>query len=151
MEWRSWKSGSCTAPNTGGACNWGSGRDDHPVNCVDWNQASAFCKWAGGRLLSEEEREYVASGGSEARTYPWGNDEPGARVCWDGEGSDAGKGNRKTTCPVGSHKAGDSKWGVHDLAGNVYDWTSSDYDASHKVLRGGSWAGGDAVLLRARL
>ena len=142
--------GGCAEPNTGGACNWGTDRTDHPINCVDWKQATAFCHWIGGRLPTEEEREYVAAAGSEARTYPWGNEEPGARACWDGEGNDLGKGDRKTTCPVGSHEAGDSKWGLHDLAGNVWEWTSSDYDASNKSIRGGSWFYGGAGYLRAR-
>lgn len=114
------------------------------------NQATAFCKWIGGRLPTEEEREYVASGGSEGRTYPWGNDEPGARACWNGEGNELGTGSRKSTCPVGSYKVGDSKWGAHDLAGNVWEYTSSDYDSSHKVLRGGSWYLGHAEYHRAR-
>lgn len=144
------KAGVCSKPNTGGACNWGTDRTDHPINCVDWNQAGAFCRWIGGRLPTEEEREYVASGGSEGRTYPWGNEEPGARACWDGEGNDLGKGNRKTTCPIGSHKAGDSKWGLHDLAGNVWEWTSSDYDSSKKGIRGGSWYLDYPEILRAQ-
>ena len=143
--------GACTDPKTGVACNWKTGRDDHPINCVDWNQATVFCKWIGARLPTEEEWEYVASGGSEARTYPWGNEEPGARACWDGEGNDLGKDNRKTTCPVGSHKAGDSRWGLHDLAGDVSEWTSSDYDSSSKVFRGGSWGVDGPGGLRARL
>ncbi len=142
--------GTCSEPQTGTSCNWKTGRDDHPINCVDWNQATSFCKWAGARLPSEEEWEYVASGGSEGRTYPWGNEEPGARACWDGEGSDLGKGNRKSTCPVGSHKASDSKWGLHDLSGNVWQWTSSDYDGSNKVVRGGSWLDDLPEILRAR-
>ena len=54
-----------------------------------------------GRLPSAEEREWAASSG-EGREYPWGSEEPGARACWNGEGSDAGKGNRNTTCAVGS-------------------------------------------------
>jgi formylglycine-generating enzyme required for sulfatase activity len=143
--------GTCSEPKTGGSCNWKTGRDDHPVNCVDWNQATAFCKWIGARLPTEKEWEYVASGGSEGRTYPWGNDEPGARPCWDGEGSDLGKGNRTTTCPVGSHKASDSKWGLHDISGNVWQWTSSNYDSSNKVLRGGSWGDDLPEGLRARI
>gem|GEM_PF-1942924 len=143
--------GACTEPETSSSvCNWKTGRVDHPVNCVDWNQSTAFCKWVGGRLPTEEEWEYVASGGSEGRTYPWGNEEPGARACWDGEGNDLGKGNRKGTCAVGSHQAGDSKWGLHDLSGNVWQWTSSDYDASNKVVRGGSCFNGIPDLLRAR-
>jgi Sulfatase-modifying factor enzyme 1/PEGA domain len=142
--------GTCTEALAVGFCNWKTERTDHPINCVDWNQATAFCKWIGGRLPTEEEREYVASGGSEGRTYPWGNEEPGARACWGGEGSDLGKGNRNGTCQVGSHGSGDSKWGLHDLAGNVWEWTSSDYDSSQKVLRGGSWIVDTPGSLRAR-
>ena len=131
--------GGCTEPKKENACNWRvSGREKHPVNCVDWNQAGAFCRWIGGRLPSKEEREYAATGG-EGREYPWGSADPGARACWNGEGNDLGKGNRKSTCPVGDYPAGVSKWGLHDLAGNVWEWTSSDYDVSEKVLRGGSW------------
>lgn len=141
--------GICSEPNPGRACNWRAGRDDHPINCVAWRQAASFCTWIGARLPTEEEWEYVALGGGEGRTYPWGNEDPGARPCWDGDGSDLGKGNRRTTCPVGSHRAGDSKWGLHDLSGNVWQWTSSDYDASNKSVRGSSWDFGEQEWLRA--
>ena len=145
------KEGACSEPRSGGAqaCNWGTERTDHPINCVDWHQATAFCRWIGGRLLSEEEREYVAAGGSEDRTYPWGNEEPGSRACWNGTGNDQGRGNRKTTCAVRSYKQGDSKWGVHDLAGNVFELTSSPYDATYMVIRGGGWWVANPLFLRA--
>lgn len=51
---------------------------------------------------------------------------------------------------MGSHQAGASKWGLLDLAGNAWQWTSSDFDESNKVLRGGSWTSGDPKVLRAR-
>ncbi len=128
-------------------CNLGTDRTNHPMNCVDWNHATAFCKWIGGRMPTKEERAYVASGGTEGRLYPWGGrmgagkmeDEPGARVCWSGQGNDSGKRGQATTCPVGSHSAGDSKWGIHDLAGNVWEWVSSHQYPSNEVLGGGSW------------
>ncbi len=142
--------GACTEPKTGEACNWGTNRMNHPINCVNWNQAAAFCRWIGGRLPTEEEREYVASAGDEARTYPWGNEAPGVRACWEGEGNGLGKGKLKTTCPVGSYRAGDSRWGLHDLAGNVWEWTSSDFDSKNKVLRGGAWFSEEARFLQAR-
>jgi hypothetical protein len=141
------EAGGCSAPKTDTNCNWGTGRNDHPVNCVDWNQATAFCKWMGARLPMAEEREWAASSG-EGRAYPWGNEPQGAKACWDGEGSDVGKGNRKTTCAAGSHPAGASKQGVEDLAGNVWEWLSNDYTGG-KEVRGGSWDGGYAEPLRA--
>lgn len=138
------KAGACSAPGTGDRCNWKSDRAGHPINCVNHKQATSFCRWIGGRLPTEQEREFVATGG-EGRRYPWGTAEPGARACWDGEGSDLGQGRRKGTCYVGSYKDGDSKWGLHDLAGNVWEWTSSDYSEDHtnKVVRGANFQAND--------
>ena len=138
------KAGSCSAPGAGERCNWKSDRAGHPINCVNHKQATSFCKWIGGRLPTEEEREFVATGG-ERRRYPWGTAEPAARACWDGEGSDLGQGRRRGTCYVGAYKDGDSKWGLHDLAGNVWEWTSSDYSEDHtnKVVRGASYRAND--------
>ena len=61
-------------------CNWRhpEGRAAHPINCVDYEQATAFCTWAGKRLPSEEEWEYAARAGAENRKFPWGNDQPNA-------------------------------------------------------------------------
>ena len=139
--------GSCSAPNTTQYCNWGqSGRDNHPINCVDWNQATSYCSGVGKRLPTEEEWEYAARGTS-SRNYPWGNAAPASQLCWNGEGNDLGKGNRKSTCPVGSYAAGRSPFGLEDMAGNVWEWTSSPYcsypgkscTSSDRVNRGGSW------------
>lgn len=121
-------------------------RQDHPINCVDWNQAMAYCAWAKKRLPTEEEWEYAARG-TEGRKYPWGNSEPSSQLCWDGNGNDLGKGNRKNTCQVGSHPSGKSPFGLQDMAGNVVEWTSSqsseDYnkprDEAFRVIRGGRW------------
>ncbi|MBI4706179.1 MAG: SUMF1/EgtB/PvdO family nonheme iron enzyme, partial [Deltaproteobacteria bacterium] len=86
--------GGCSEPS---GCNWEeSGRDDHPVNCVDWQQAGAYCAWAGKRLPWEEEWEYAARG-TDGRIYPWGNGAPGDQLCWSGGSA----GQRSSTCAVG--------------------------------------------------
>jgi formylglycine-generating enzyme required for sulfatase activity len=132
------KAGACSEPNPGSyKCNWNTGRDDHPANCVNWAQAKAFCAWIGGRLPTAQEREWAASGG-EGREFPWGKEPPGARACWNGERNDLGKGKRSMTCKVGSYPAGASKHGLLDLAGNVSEWLDSDHDGG-KEIRGGWW------------
>ncbi len=128
------------------ACNYGvSGRGNHPMNCVDWGQSATYCHAQGKRLPTEEEWEWAARGGSEGRTYPWGNAAPDFQPCWSGIAKRTG------TCVVGSNPSGDAPGGIHDLAGNVWEWTSSNFDASGaaRVSRGGSWRDSVASFLRA--
>ena len=139
--------GKCVAALGEGDCNWNKPeRRDHPVNCVDYAQAMAYCAFVGKRLPTEREWE-LAARGTENRLYPWGNATPAGQLCWSGEGSDLGKGNQHGTCPVGSHPAGATPQGVEDLAGNVWEWTSSRYcpypgddcGTTLYVFRGGGW------------
>jgi formylglycine-generating enzyme required for sulfatase activity len=142
--------GACRRTPKSDACNFGKDdKGDHPMNCVDWNDAGTFCAWGGKRLPSEEEWEYVARG--DGRKYPWGDVEIGDRACWNRHGGKLG------TCAVASHLAGDTPLGVHDLAGNVWEWTSStfasDYgkprgSSSLRVTRGGGWGSADEADLR---
>jgi len=152
-------------------CTWGKrGLDQHPINCVDWSQATTFCEWAGGRLPSEAEWEYAARG-KDGRLFPWGNQRPDAsrlNAC-GGECGQArmypGDDGWPATAPVGSFPEGASAFGVLDMAGNVWEWTAdsfADYsdqpvtdpqrlqhDESPRVFRGGSWTNVDPVWVRA--
>jgi hypothetical protein len=133
--------GKCTPAGTGDNCNAGvPSRANHPINCVDWYQAKAYCEVQGLRLPTEEEWEYAANGG-DGRDYPWGNGDPSNQLCWDGDGNDEGKGKRHSTCAVGSYPRGRSPFGVDDMSGNVWEWTSSTDDSSgpDRVFRGGAW------------
>jgi formylglycine-generating enzyme required for sulfatase activity len=152
--------GACTAPVSGGACNHGvAGRERHPVNCVDHVQATAFCKYMGGRLPTAEEWEYAAKGG-EARIYPWGDDPVTDKRAnfadgqfkkrypraFDVPGQDDGW---IETAPVGTYPTGASKHGLLDMVGNVIEWTASEYAPGQMEARGGGWAT-DTVSRRLR-
>lgn len=138
------RGGGCNTSGLQGSwvnlCNWGQGdKGNHPINCVDWAQASAYCQWAGKRLPTEQDWQFAAQG-PDGRTYPWGNHEPGGQLCWA---------RRDGTCPAASYPSGDSPFGLKDMAGNVGEWTSSSYDAKERVVRGGFWSLSDALYVRA--
>jgi formylglycine-generating enzyme required for sulfatase activity len=106
-------------------------REDHPMNCVTWYEAQAFCIWDGGFLPTEAEWEYAAAGGDEERTYPWGSTDPGIASQYAIYGDD--KGNcfypsglmacsGMSIAPVGTASTGAGRYGQLDLAGNVWQW-----------------------------
>ena len=135
--------GACTKPETGSYFNWGvSGRDHHPINGVDWKQATTFARWAGGRLPTGDEWTYAATSGGKSWDYPWGDETATcSRAVMDGRvrGGREGCGQDRTW-PVCSKPAGNSTHGVCDLAGNVWEWTQETKGASNRVSRGGGWS-----------
>lgn len=123
------------------------GRANHPINCITYHQAEQVCQARGARLLSEIEWEYVARAGSEMREFPWGSDEPDGHTCWKQAGS----------CERGSFGA--AAFGLSDVVGNVWEWTSSYWgrypwpamDGNQRVYRGGSWSRRFAKWMRPSL
>ncbi len=111
------------------------GKGNHPITCVDMAQAITYCGAQGKRLASDEEWEWVARGGAAGHTYAWGDEKPNGKACWSGEST------LVSTCAVGATPAGDSPQGIHDLAGNVFEWTTSRNDSAgdFRIGRGGSW------------
>ena len=110
-----------------------NGKEDHPVVYVSWDDAVAYCQWAGKRLLKEDEWEKAARG-IDGRKYPWGN-EFDVRKCNVSEPNIAG------TTRAGNYSDGKSPHGCLDMVGNVWEWTDSWYgrEKETRVLRGGSW------------
>jgi serine/threonine-protein kinase len=137
-------------------CNWKQPkRENHPMNCVSWEQALRYCEWGGGRLPTEAEWEKAARG-TDRRRFPWGNDEASCHFAVMADEGEEGCGAGHTA-PVGTKPAGVSPFGVHDMAGNVREWVADWYDEHHyrsaprrnpagpaegklRVARGGSWS-----------
>lgn len=94
------------------------GRADHPVVYVTWAAAQSYCRWAGGRLPTEAEWEYVARAGGDAE-FPWGDDMPSPEDA-NYSASDIGE-----STPVGSYPP--NEFGVHDLAGNVWEFLLDEW------------------------
>jgi formylglycine-generating enzyme required for sulfatase activity len=147
--------GACAPPETfHEQCNTHErGKDQHPLNCVTWEHAVAYCAWAGKRLPSEDEWEYAARGARGGK-YPWGDDPPQSRACW-------GKAKSEGTCVAGTHPEDRSPSGILDMGGSVSEWTSTPYcpypgaestvgcKPGARVTRGGSWDMTTPALLRS--
>ena len=144
-------SGTADEPELAWTCNWGKpDRDRHPINCVSWQAAADFCKWAKKRLPTASEWERAARG-TDGRRYPWGNEavEPSPQANLADKtllgGKPGGWGLEEfadgfvSTAPVGSFPAGDSPVGAKDMAGNVWEFVN-DGDENRHEMRGGAWS-----------
>ena len=147
-------------------------RWDHPVTHVSWNDAMAYCDWAGKRLLTEAEWEYAARGGLEQKRYFWGDElvPDGKHMCniWQGNFPDenTAEDGYKGTAPARSYSS--NGFGLYDVAGNVWEWTADWFDSafhidgprdnpkgppsgSSKTIRGGSYLCHDSYCNRYRV
>jgi formylglycine-generating enzyme required for sulfatase activity len=179
------KAGACAAPDgvhddTGlmkppcieeltAECNFGrTDREDHPINCVQLKDAEAYCTWRKARIPSEAEWQFAARGVMN-RAYPWGSEAwegSRANLCDDACSSHfscpfthtpaGSRDGHVSTAPVGSYPAGDTPQGIHDMMGNVWEWSiGKKCDAPTKVcqerlvqIRGNGWSSNFFVGIR---
>jgi len=133
-QWWRWQPGACWHRPQGPSSSI-DGLDDHPVVQVSFEDASEYAAWAGLRLPTETEWELAARGGLDGATYTWGEDEQdGMRAnTWQGRfpyrNTGAGSGRWVGTAPVGSFPA--NGFGLLDMAGNVWEWTSDAWSDNH--------------------
>lgn len=108
------------------------GREQHPVVMISWNDAQAYCAWAGKRLPTEAEWEFAARGGLDKKNYVWGDSSPNDSTVyantWQGHFPDnnTGKDGFLRTAPVKTFTA--NGYGLYDMAGNVWEWCNDWYD-----------------------
>ena len=147
-------------------------RLDHPVLHVSWNDAQAYCTWAGRRLPTEAEWEFAARGGLEGKAFPWGDErEPGGEHrmnVWQGTfpTKNTNADGYYGTCPVDAFPP--NGYGLHNVTGNVWEWAADWFDPEFrqqdrdhdprgpaagtlKIQKGGSYLCHDSYCRRYRV
>jgi formylglycine-generating enzyme required for sulfatase activity/tRNA A-37 threonylcarbamoyl transferase component Bud32 len=149
----------CSPPSDADSCNVGHDVK-HPITCVNWDQASAYCTGQNKRLPTEAEWEYAARG-PDGRQFPWGSSpQPGPHLLNLGGAEDG----FDSTAPVGHFPDGASPFGALDMAGNVSEWVDDAYGPysadvatdpkatggdGRGIARGGGWASSLGVAFRS--
>jgi formylglycine-generating enzyme len=165
-QWWTWTPGACWRHPEGPDSSLAE-RENHPAVHVAYEDAQAYSAWAGKRLPSEAEWELAARGGLDSAAYTWGDapEEEGQALAnyWHGDFPWRPAPGYGTTAPVGSYPP--NGFGVFDMAGNVWEWTTDWYGGSieesydpaqpqfrvpRKVIKGGSFLCADSYCLRYR-
>ncbi len=123
------EAGECDAPNC--SADLATVTDETmPVACVTWSDAAAYCAWKGRRLPTEAEWEYAARY-DDGRVFPWGNNDAACTYAHMYNGSKSGCGTNAAARVCSKSPAGDSKLGLCDMAGNVWEWVYDKYSSTY--------------------